>query len=169
MRPDLAGWSRDASGAFRGDRLLTCQKAGQPSNLRPQSLSISCNGEPIETVDFATFGFDDPFLIFDMGTSGKVDVNEILQSTRDYALLCGPDLNVAGATFVKGKGRSVYRLGRPLTEATQLKCGEDVVWEPQLSTLRTQRPLRITLGSGTQTTAEIGSRSAKEHRGSERM
>lgn len=150
-------WSLDASGAFRGDRLLTCQKAGQPSNLRPQSLSISCNGEPIETVDFATFGFDDPFLIFDLGTGGKVDANEILQPNRDYALVCDPDLNVAGVTFVKGKGRSVYRLCRPLTEATQLKCGEDVIWEPQLSMLRVQRPLRITLRSGTQTTAQIGS------------
>jgi hypothetical protein len=150
-------WSMDAGGGFRGDRLLTCQKAGQPSNMRPQSLSISCNGEPIETVDFAAFGFDDPFLIFDLATGGKVDANEILQPNRDYALVCDPDLNVAGAVFVKGKARSVYRLGRPLTEATQLKCGADVIWEPLLSTLRTQRPLRITLGSGSQPTAEIGS------------
>jgi hypothetical protein len=150
-------WSMDTSGAFRGDRLLACQKPGQPSNLRPQTLSISCNGEPIETIDFATFGFDDPFLIFDLGTGGKVDTSEILQPTRDYAVVCDPDLNVAGVTFVKGKGRSAYRLGRPLTAAMQLRCGEDVIWEPHLSTLKAQQPLRITLGSGTQTTAEIGS------------
>ena len=150
-------WSIDPSGAFRGNRLLTCQKAGQLSNLRPQSLSISCNGEPIQSVDFATFGFDDPFLIFDLGTGAKVEANEILQPNRDYALVCDPDLKVAGVASVKGKGRSVYRLDRPLTEATQLKCGDDVIWEPQVSTFRAQRPLRITLGSGTQTTAEIGS------------
>lgn len=150
-------WSIDANGAFRGSRLLTCQKAGQLSNLRPQSLSISCNGEPIETVDFGTFGFDDPFLIFDLGTGGKVDAREILQLNRDYALVCDTDLKIAGVTFVKGKGRSVYRLGRPLTEETQLKCGEDVIWEPQLSMLRVQQPLRITLSSGSQKTAEIGS------------
>jgi hypothetical protein len=150
-------WSMDASGTFRGDRLLICQKADQPSNLRPRSLSISCNGEPVETADFATFGFDDSFLIFDLGTGGKVDANEILQPNRDYAIVCDPDLNVPGATFVKGKDRSVYRLARPLTEGMQLKFGEDVIWEPQFSTLRTQRPLRITLESGTQTTIEIGS------------
>lgn len=150
-------WSMEASGAFRGNRLLTCERAGQPSNLRPRSLSISCNGEPIETADFGTFGFDDSFLLFDLGTGGKVEANEILQPNRDYALVCDPDLKVAGVTFVKGKGRSAYRLGRPLTEATQLKCGEDVIWEPQLSTLKAQRTLRITLGSGTQTTAKIGS------------
>jgi hypothetical protein len=102
-------WSMDAGGVFRGNRLLTCQKAGQPSNMRPQSLSISCNGEPIETVDFAAFGFDDPFLIFDLASGGKVDANEILQPNRDYALVCDPDLNVAGAAFVKGKARSVSR------------------------------------------------------------
>ena len=106
-------WSMDASGAFRGDRLLTCQKADQLSNLRPRSLSISCNGEPIETVDFATFGFDDSFLVFDLGTGSKVDLDEILQPNRDYALACDPDLNVAGATFVKGKGRSVSGLVGP--------------------------------------------------------
>ena len=150
-------WSMEASGAFRGNRLLTCEKVGQPPNLRPQSLSISCNGEPIETVDFGTFGFDDPFLIFDLGTGGKVDASEILQPNRDYALVCDTDLKVAGVTFVKGKDRSVYRLGRPLTEETQLKCGEDVIWEPQLSTFRVQRPLRITLGSGSQKATEIGS------------
>ena len=150
-------WSKEASGAFRGNRLLTCEKVGQPPNLRPQSLSISCNGEPIKTIDFGTFGFDDPFLIFDLGTGGKVDASEILQPNRDYALVCDTDLKVAGVTFVKGKGRSVYRLARPLTETTQLKCGEDVIWEPQLSTFTAQRPLRITLGLGTQTTATIGS------------
>jgi hypothetical protein len=150
-------WSMDASGSFRGSRLLACQKAGQLSNLRPQSLSISCNGEPIETLDFSTFGFDDPFLIFDLGTGRRVDANEILRPNRDYALVCDPDLNVADVTFVKGKGRSAYRLGRPLTETTQLKCGEDMIWAPQVSTLGTQRPLRITLGSGIQTTVKIGS------------
>jgi hypothetical protein len=150
-------WSIEASGTFRGKRLLTCEKLGQHPNLRPQSLSISCNGEPIETVDFATFGLGDPFLIFDLGTGGKVDATETLQPNHDYALLCDTDLNVPGATFVKGKGRSVYRLGRPLTEETKLRSGEDVVWEPQLSTFRVQKPLRITLGSGSQQTAEIGS------------
>jgi hypothetical protein len=150
-------WSMNSSGAFRGNRLLTCQRTDQPPNLRPQSLSISCNGDPIETGDFTAFGFDDPFLIFDLRSGGRVEANELLQPNRDYALVCDSDLTVPGVTFVKGKGRSVYRLVRPLAESMQLKCGDDVVWEPRLSASQLQRPLRITLRLLTDTPSRINS------------
>lgn len=114
-------------------RLLACQKTGQPPNLRPQSFSISCNGEPIESIDLAGFGLDEPFLIFDLSNGAKVDANEVWEPNRDYALVCDGDMTVAGAQFAKGRGRSVFRLSRPLTQTTQLRCGEDVVWEPRLS------------------------------------
>ena len=96
-------WSMDSSGAFRGSRLLTCQKADQPSNLRPQSLSISCNGEPIETGDFTTFGFDDPFLLFDLGSGERVDANELLQPNHDYALVCDSEPDSCRREFCEGK------------------------------------------------------------------
>jgi hypothetical protein len=151
-------WSMEAGGGFRGSRLLACQKTGQPPNLRPQNFSISCNGEPIESIDLAGLGLDEPFLIFDLSSGAKVDANEVLEPNRDYALVCDGDMTVPGAQFAKGKGRSVFRLSRPLTQTTQLRCGEDLVWEPRLSELRSQRLIRVVLESDAETTLEIGSR-----------
>lgn len=153
-------WSMEASGGFRGSRLLACEKAGQPPNLRPLSLSISCNGEPIESIDLAALGLDEPFLIFDLTTGAKVDVNELLNPNRDYAVVCDADMNVPGSPFGKGRGRSAFRLSRPLTQKTQLKCGEDVVWEPRLSEFRSQRFITLALESDGNMTVEIGSQAS---------
>ena len=153
-------WSAEATGGFRGSRLLACEKAGQPSNLRPMNLSISCNGEPIESIDLAALGLDEPFLIFDLASGARVDVNEILNSNRDYAVVCDADMNVPGSPFAKGRGRSVFRLIRPLTQNTRLKCGEDVVWEPRISEFKPQRFINLALESDGNMPVEIGSQSS---------
>ncbi len=150
-------WSMEANGSFRGNRLLACQTTGQPPNLRPQSLSISCNGEPIESIDLAAFGLDKPFLIFDLNSGARVDENEVLDPNRDYAVVCDADMSVPGVQFAKAKGRSAFRLSRPLTQAIQITCGEAVVWEPRLSEFRTQRLMNIALESDQETTIGIGS------------
>jgi hypothetical protein len=150
-------WSRDADGELRGSRLLACQKTGQAPNLRPQSFSISCNGEPLETADFSALGFDEPFLLFDLLSGTRIDVSDALQSNRDYAVVCDGDLKIDDVPFARGKGRSAYRLSRPLTEATRLKCGEDTIWEPRLSNFMPQTSLRIALSSFPQEAIQIGS------------
>ena len=125
-------WSMEASGGFRGNRLLACQKAGQPPNLRPQSLSISCNGEPIESIDLAAFGLDEPFLIFDLSNwrKSRCERNAATKPRLRRGLRCGYERSRRDLCEGKrpvGVIVSVVRSRR----ATQLKCGEDVVWEPQ--------------------------------------
>lgn len=152
-------WSLESSGGFRGSRLLSCQKAGQPPNLRPQSFTISCNGEPIESAEFAAFGLNEAILLFDLANGTNIDPNGVLEPNREYALICDPDMRVPEVQFVKTKQRSAYRLNRPLTQATQLLCGDAGLWEPHLSVHKTQQQVRVALESAANVTLEIGSRS----------
>lgn len=150
-------WSSIAGGGFRGERLLTCRTVGGGPNLRPQYLTISSNGEPVETMDLADIGLAEPFLLFDLTTGAKVDPAANLNPSRDYVLVCDPDMSIPGVQPLKAKNRAVFRLFNPLPADTRLVCADAVCWEPQFQQHQPRRAISVFLTSASDEVTEIGS------------
>jgi len=145
-----------ADGGFNGERQMVCNGLEGLPNLRPQCLTISSNGEPVETVDFADLNLMAPFLLFDLSTSVLVDPNDKLDPTRDYALICDTDLKISGIHPWRTKTRLAYRLDHPFTTEIALTCAGAVLWKPRLDDLQRRRIIRIHIESVSGSLVPIG-------------
>jgi hypothetical protein len=153
-------WMAQSSGGFTGERQLVCKGSNGLPDLRPQCLTISCNGEPVETVDFADFKLTDPFLLFDLSALVLVDPNDNLEQTRDYALICDTDMEVPGIRPWRTKTRLAYRLDHPVTADIALICAGAVLWKPYLEHFQPRQSIRVCLESASGSIVQIGSSTA---------
>ena len=150
-------WTSISDGGFSGERQLVCKGSGGIPNLRPQCLTISCNGEPIETVDFADLKLTDPFLIFDLSTCLLIDPDDDLDPNRDYAIICDTDLDIPGSRPLRTKNRLAFRLDHPLTAGIELICAGAALWKPSFKHIQTRRSIRLSVESSSGKVVEIGS------------
>lgn len=150
-------WMAKPDGGFSGERQLVCKGSGGLPDLRPQCLTISCNGEPVETVDLADLKLTAPFLLFDLSTFALVDPNDNLEHTRDYAVICDTDMEVPGIRPWKTKTRFAYRLDSPLAADIALICAGAVLWKPYLEHFQPRRSICIHIESTSESIVQIGS------------
>jgi len=150
-------WIVIPGGGFNGERQFVCKGPGDLPNLRPQCLTISCNGEPVETVDFADLKLTDPFLLFDLSTCLLVDPNDDLDPRRDYALICDTDMVIPGLRPWKTKNRLAYRLDHPLAANLELDCAGAALWKPCFEHFQPRHAIRVSIESISESVIEIGS------------
>jgi hypothetical protein len=150
-------WTAKSGGGFSGERQLLCKGSGGLPDLCPQCLTISCNGEPVDTVDFADLKLTAPFLLFDLSTFVLVDPNDNLEHTRDYAIICDTDMEIPGIRPWKTRARFAYRLDHPLTADIALICAGAVLWKPYFEHSQPRRSICIHIESASGSIVQIGS------------
>ena len=155
----VARWMALPNGKFSGERQLTCKGPGGLPSLRPQCLTISSNGESLETMDFADITLTDPFLLFDLSTCVPVDPNDYLDPSRDYAIVCDTDMEIPGVRPWKTKNRLAYRLDHPLTADIELVCAGAVLWKPSLEQFHSRPAIRVSIESASGSAVQIGTSS----------
>jgi hypothetical protein len=107
-------WTAQESGGWRGKRELPCQPEGAKPNLRPSLLCISSEGKLLDEIDLSEIGMGEPLLAFDLENGASVSITSKLNSKRDYALICDPDLSVPEVILaVILKDCAAYRLASP--------------------------------------------------------
>lgn len=151
-------WTAQESGGWRGKRTLPCQPLGAKTNLQPKLLSISSEGKLLREIDLLATGMGEPLLVFDLKLGKQVDLASRLDLSRDYALICDPDLSVPDATpFLKLKDRAVYRLASPWPHDLRVFCDGVLYWQPTSEQREPLRPIRLTVESLPGETGEVGS------------
>jgi len=151
-------WTLQEAGAWRGRRELPCQPAAAKPNLRPNRLSVSSEGEPLEEVDLFEIGMGEPLLIFDLRSGTLISPTSRLDTKKDYALLCDADLSVPGVTpALKATDRVVYRMAGPWCQDLKVICDGATYWQPTVDQREPLPPIRLKLESLPSQCAEIGS------------
>ena len=100
----------------------------------------------------------DPLLVFDLRLGTQVSLTSRFDNSRDYALICDPDLGVPDLTpGLKLKDRSAYRLAAPWRPDLRVVCDGIDYWRPRIDQREPLPPIRMTIESPPGETAEIGS------------
>ncbi len=151
-------WTALEGAAWRGRRCLACQPPGAKSNLRPKFLSISNRGGTIAEVDLLGTALGGPLLVFDLKLGTLVELASRLDLTRDYALICDPDLSVPNTQpSFKTKERTAYRLDKPWSKDLEIVCDGASYWKPRIWERDTSSVIRLTIESLAGDTGEVGS------------
>lgn len=145
-------WLRQGDGTWVGQRRLSCGEdaAGVP-NLRPGLLTVSTKeGQGSEQVDLtqADVGIRGDVLVFDLVDGSLLPEETALETSRGYALVCEPDLALAGLDSHERSlygSRKVYRLAPGWAQTAHLTLEDLSFWEPRIAQLPARESARIDL------------------------
>lgn len=139
-------WTLQESGVWRGRRELPCQPVASKPNLRPNRLSVSSDGEPLEEVDLFEIGTGEPLLIFDLKSGTLISPTSRLDTNKDYALLCDADLSVPGLTpALRARDTVVFRIAGPWRQDLRVICDGATYWQPIADQRDPLPPIRLQL------------------------
>jgi hypothetical protein len=143
-------WTRQHDGTWFGPRQVSCEAdMAITPNLRPVLLTISSKeGQRVVHVDLTQHPLGADVLVFDTSDGHLVSDEAPLRTSKEYALVCDPDLLLIGAPTSERRSfvaRTAYRLAPGWPATACLALGDLPFWEARTEHSKARETPRVTL------------------------